>query len=238
MIAVRRVVRGPAPRRSSSTRCSSARLGATHVSVGENFRFGHRAQGDPQLLRQPTSASRRASCRCSRSTARSSARATSAASSPAARSSTPGRLLGAPFARRRTGRARRQARPHARLPDREPGPARRATARRVTASTPAAPGRRTATLARRGASTSACARCSRRGRGELDRGLPAGLRRRPLRPAAAGRVPQAPARRAALRQRRRARRADGPRRRGDARGRRSPRAERRAGGAAATCRAA
>ena len=25
-------------------------LGATHVSVGENFRFGHRAQGDPELL--------------------------------------------------------------------------------------------------------------------------------------------------------------------------------------------
>jgi riboflavin kinase / FMN adenylyltransferase len=27
------------------------RLGATHVSVGENFRFGHRAQGDPEALR-------------------------------------------------------------------------------------------------------------------------------------------------------------------------------------------
>lgn len=26
------------------------RLGATHVSVGENFRFGHRAQGDPAML--------------------------------------------------------------------------------------------------------------------------------------------------------------------------------------------
>jgi riboflavin kinase / FMN adenylyltransferase len=26
------------------------RLGATHVAVGENFRFGHRAAGDPQLL--------------------------------------------------------------------------------------------------------------------------------------------------------------------------------------------
>ena len=26
------------------------RLGATHVSVGENFRFGHRAQGDTELL--------------------------------------------------------------------------------------------------------------------------------------------------------------------------------------------
>jgi len=27
-----------------------ARLGATHVSVGENFRFGHRAAGDPGML--------------------------------------------------------------------------------------------------------------------------------------------------------------------------------------------
>ena len=27
-------------------------LRATHVSVGENFRFGHRAQGDPQLLQR------------------------------------------------------------------------------------------------------------------------------------------------------------------------------------------
>lgn len=27
------------------------RLGATHVAVGENFRFGHKAQGDPDLLR-------------------------------------------------------------------------------------------------------------------------------------------------------------------------------------------
>jgi riboflavin kinase / FMN adenylyltransferase len=27
------------------------RLGATHVSVGENFRFGHGASGDPELLR-------------------------------------------------------------------------------------------------------------------------------------------------------------------------------------------
>jgi riboflavin kinase/FMN adenylyltransferase len=29
-------------------------LGATHVSVGENFRFGHRAQGDPERLRADT----------------------------------------------------------------------------------------------------------------------------------------------------------------------------------------
>lgn len=30
------------------------RLGATHVAVGENFRFGHMAVGDPDLLRQDT----------------------------------------------------------------------------------------------------------------------------------------------------------------------------------------
>jgi len=29
-------------------------LGATHVSVGENFRFGHRAAGDPELLAADT----------------------------------------------------------------------------------------------------------------------------------------------------------------------------------------
>jgi riboflavin kinase / FMN adenylyltransferase len=28
----------------------ATQLGATHVSVGENFRFGHRAQGDPEML--------------------------------------------------------------------------------------------------------------------------------------------------------------------------------------------
>ena len=31
--------------------CSSSALQATHVSVGENFRFGHRAAGDTALLR-------------------------------------------------------------------------------------------------------------------------------------------------------------------------------------------
>jgi riboflavin kinase/FMN adenylyltransferase len=30
------------------------RLGATHVSVGENFRFGHRAAGDPETLAERT----------------------------------------------------------------------------------------------------------------------------------------------------------------------------------------
>ena len=52
------------------------------------------------------------------------------------------------------------------------------------------------------------------GRGVLVEAYPARLRRRPLRPRAADRVPRAAARRAALRHRRRARRADAPRRRG------------------------
>ena len=41
---------GARRRRSSSTTCSSARSGATSVSVGENFRFGHKAQGDADML--------------------------------------------------------------------------------------------------------------------------------------------------------------------------------------------
>ena len=51
-----------------------------------------------------------------------------------------------------------------------------------------------------------------------DRGLPDRLRRRPLRPDAAGRLRRAPARRAALPERRGPDRADAPRRRGGARG--------------------
>ena len=54
------------------------RLGATQVSVGENFRFGNRAQGDAALLRGPGRVRRRASSSWSRSTARSSPRRTSA----------------------------------------------------------------------------------------------------------------------------------------------------------------
>ena len=53
-------------------------LRAERVSVGENFRFGHRAKGDVALLRARTR-SRRAWSSSSRSTARSSPRRTSAA---------------------------------------------------------------------------------------------------------------------------------------------------------------
>ena len=44
-------------------------LGATHVSVGENFHFGHRASGSRRRS-PPTRASRRASCRSWRSDGR------------------------------------------------------------------------------------------------------------------------------------------------------------------------
>ena len=52
------------------------RLQATRVSVGENFRFGHRATGDTQLL-AADGASRPESWSWSRSTGRSSPRVTS-----------------------------------------------------------------------------------------------------------------------------------------------------------------
>ena len=97
------------------------RLGATRVSVGENFRFGNRAQGDAALLRSPGRVHD--------------------AGGGAGRDRRRDRLLDAhPRAdrdrRRRRGRAaagravrdardrrpRRQARAHARLPDRQPRP--------------------------------------------------------------------------------------------------------------------
>ena len=76
---VRPRVRRRGARRSSSTTCSSARLGRAST-VGENFHFGHRAQGDADAAAaaRPLRDARRH--RWSRSTARSSARATSAAS--------------------------------------------------------------------------------------------------------------------------------------------------------------
>ena len=57
-----------------------AALGATQVSIGENFRFGHKAQGDPRLLAADGRFQTRRCTRCWRSTARSSPPATSAAS--------------------------------------------------------------------------------------------------------------------------------------------------------------
>ena len=119
---------------------------------------------------------------------------------------------GRPLSAERRGRARRRARTRARLPDRQPRPrggARVPRARRLRVPRRRAPGggehRRAPDLQDR--------------QGRADRGLPARLRRRPLRQPAAPRVPRAPARRAALRHARGARRADAPRRGAHARAR-------------------
>ncbi len=72
------------------------RLGATHVSVGENFHFGNRARATRRCCAR-SRASRRASSRCWRSTVRSSARATFAGSCSAGALEYAGRLLGEPF---------------------------------------------------------------------------------------------------------------------------------------------
>ena len=47
---LRRAVRRPDARRSSSITCWWSGCSATHVSVGENFRFGHGAAGDTDML--------------------------------------------------------------------------------------------------------------------------------------------------------------------------------------------
>ena len=172
----------------------------------------------------PTTASRRASCRCWRSTARSSPPATSAASSLGGAVEYAGELLGAPFAIAGEVVARRQARPHARLPDREPRPATAASSRPATASTPP---RRTARRDDVAAAVNVGVRPTfETGRGELIEAYLIDFDGDLYGSELAHRVPQAPARRAALRRRRRARRADGPRRRGRARGDRGA-AERR-----------
>ena len=125
-----------------------------------------------------------------------------------------------PDARRR--RARRQARAHARLPDREPRARRRARGARATASTPAArscrrrgaPGRRVNVGVRPTFKT---------GRGLLVEAYLLDFDGDLYGQRAAARLPRAPARRAALRQRRGAGRADAPRRGGCAPDRRTDR---------------
>ena len=103
----------------------SSTLGAERVSVGENFRFGAKAKGDPEML-----ASRdefeSGWCRWSRWTARSSPRPGSARWSRPGEVESATSCLGAPFLLEGTvvegdGRGR-----DARLPDRQPG-ARRTT---------------------------------------------------------------------------------------------------------------
>ena len=77
-----------------------ARLGATLVSVGEDFRFGHRAKGDTALLAGPGRVRDAGRADGRDSTARSSPRRTSARWSPAGAVAEAARLLGAPFGMR------------------------------------------------------------------------------------------------------------------------------------------
>ena len=97
------------------------RLGAELVSVGENFRFGHRARGDAALLRAQDGV------RDARGRAR-RGRRRGRVLEPHPRAGRGGRHRARRAAPRRPvrgarrGRPRRHARAHARLPDGQPGP--------------------------------------------------------------------------------------------------------------------
>ena len=194
---LRRRVRRPLRRASSSTTCSSARSAPAQVAIGENFRFGDRAQGDPALLSADgrfetvvhplleidgeivSSSHIRGLVLAGERRARPTA-CWARASSCAARSlhgDARGRELGFPTANL--------------IPDEAlvcPGHGVYACLRATADARPAVEHRRAPDLRDRP--------------GRADRGLPARLRGRPLRQRAAPRVPRAPARRAALRRRR------------------------------------
>ena len=154
-------------------------LGAERVAIGENFRFGHKAQGDPRLL----AADERFATTVhpllevdgeivSSSHIRGLVLAGELAEA--------NRLLGAPFQLSGAGDPRRRARARARLPDRQPR-ARRGVrlsrSRRLRVRR-----RRSQRRARRGRQHRRPSDVQHRPR-RADRGLPARLRRRPLRPA-------------------------------------------------------
>ena len=180
-------------------------------------------------LRPPREGRRRAAARAGRvrdarrrarraSTARSSPRPTSATLIEAGEMERAAACLGSPFQLRGAGRPRRQARPHARLPDGEPRArpgARLSRPRRLRVPRGGRARRATGAGGRR-RPTSACGPTFVTGRGLLVEafllGFDGDLYGRELRLA----FLDAPARRAALRVRRRAGRADAARRRGHA----------------------
>ena len=182
--------------------------------MGENFRFGRRA------ARRRGAAARPGRVRDARGRARDRRRRghllephpqPDRGGGDRARQRVPRLAVPAP----RPGRPRRQARAHARLPDRQPRARTRRSSTPATASTPAA---RPSSSTGSGAGgpprpTSACGPTFVTGPRAARRGVPARLRRRPLRPRAAAGLPLAPARRAAVRLGRRAGRPDGARRR-------------------------
>ena len=101
-------------------------LGAERVSVGENFRFGaKRAKGDPEMLAAREEFETRVVPLVEvdgETVSSTRIRALVAAGDVEAAT----RCLGAPFLLEGDGRRGRSARPHARLPDRQPGAGRRA----------------------------------------------------------------------------------------------------------------
>ena len=158
---VRRRASPPRRRRSSSITCWSSALQATHVSVGENFRFGHRRRrrrrpaGRRRPLRDPRRAAGRGRRRDRLLEPHPRARAR-----PARSSTRPG-FLGVAVPAARRGRARRPARPRrsaSRPPTSSPT---RSSSARATASTPPAP------TAPARPSASACGRRSATGRAVL-----------------------------------------------------------------------
>ena len=212
MIPFDRVVRRPGAA-GVHRRHPGRQLGATKVSVGENFRFGHKAQGDADLLRAQTAFEPRVVPLVEvdgEIVSSTHIRGLVVAGDLEQAN----RFLGSPFQLRGDRPARRRARARARLPDRQPRARERARLpeqRRLRLPRRGRGGRRVALVAgrhqrRRPPDVRDRPRRARRG-------LPARLRRRPLRPRAAARVPRPPARRAALRRGRRARRADAPGRR-------------------------
>ena len=201
-------------------------LGAERVSVGENFRFGHRAKGDVALLRAQDSFETRVVdlVAVDGEIISSTSIRTLIEAGEMERA---GACMGSPFQLRGLvahgdKRGRTLGFPTANL---VPDPALVYPGHGVYACR--------AAVELEGewrwwpAATNVGVRPDVRDRPRAARGgVPAGLRRRPLRSRAAARVPRAPARRAALRVRRRADRADAARRRGHAQDRGLARRER------------
>ena len=129
-------------------------LGAERVSVGENFRFGAGAKGDPEMLRSRPEFETRVVPLIEvdgETVSSTRIRALIAAGDVEGAHALPRSAVPA----RGRGGLGRSARPHARLPDRQPGPGRGVRRTPATAST-----RRSPTACRR-RSTSASGRPSR-----------------------------------------------------------------------------
>ena len=174
-------------------------LGATKVSVGENFRFGHKAKGDADLLRAQTAFEPRVVPLVEvdgEIVSSTHIRGLVVAGDLEQAN----RFLGSPFQLRGPVQHGDERGRDARLPDRQPRPGERARLpeqRRLRLPRRGRGGRRVALVAGRHERRRAPDLRHRPRRAR--RGLPARLRRRSLRPRAAARVPRPAPRRAALR---------------------------------------